>query len=70
MITNRMTAISIYGLMKLGIDREKAWELVKNSDYCVGQTKEEVFLALDNLDTSKPFTIDSPSDLPEDLFKL
>ena len=70
MITLRHTAISISGLMKLGMDREKAWSLVKDSDYCIGQTKEEVFLALDCLDTSKPFTVEDPNDLPEELFKL
>jgi hypothetical protein len=63
-------AISISGLMTLNITKENAYDLIKESDYCVGCDVELVWHHLDDILNGKDVSIQLPTDFPEDLFKL
>ena len=63
-------ALSISGLMQLNVTREGAYDLIKESDWCVDCDVELVWQHLDDILNGKNVPIQLPTDLPEDLFTL
>ena len=63
-------AISLSGLMQLNLTKEGAYDLIKESDYCVGCDVELVWHHLNDILNGKNVPIRLPTDLPEELFKL
>jgi len=63
-------AISMSGLMGLNMTEEAAWVLIKKSDYCVGMDYSRMLEYLHDILNGGDKTIQSPSDLPEDLFNV
>ena len=56
--------------MQLNLDKEGAYDLIKESDYCVGCDVELVWHHLNDILNGKNVPIQLPTDLPEELFKL
>lgn len=64
------TAISMSGLMSLGMEEEIAWNLIKNSDYCVGLDRHKMLVYLHDILNGGDATVQLTTDFPDDLFNV